>query len=126
MKTFIRFAAVAAVFALTTAWLPGTTQPAEARLGGIGGIGGPGGFGDFVAIDGCGTVQTVQLFLGGEPFGTCTIWVPDGFGFSVRVGSQFNDGDRVYIQGLALLAQTNVYPSCPALPLVSATFSDCE
>ncbi len=124
MKRFALTFAGLAVLGVAAAVLPGADQPtANAGI-----VGGGGGFGDFVTIDGCGTIQDVPLFLFGQPFGSCRVWVPDGFGFSVR-GSQLDQfavGEQVYIQGTALLAQTNVYPSCPALPLVSAQFSDCE
>jgi hypothetical protein len=122
MKRFAFTAAGLAVAGLVAMAIPGASPKAHA------GFGPGGGFNDFITVDGCGTITDVPLFLFGQPFGSCRVWVPDGFGFSVRGAQldQFAVGEKVYIQGTALLAQTNVFPPCPAFPLVSAQFSDCE
>ncbi len=115
-------AAIAAI-ALTAGALSSASRHAEAGL-----IGGGGGLGDYAVIDGCGTIQDQVVFLFGMPYAVVRVWVPDAFGFTVRGGQldQFDPGDKVYIEGLALLAQTNVFPPLPGLPLVEAAFSDCD
>jgi len=120
-------AALAAAVGIGAAVIPGASHTSEARAGFGGGFGG-----DFVAIDACGTIQEVPLFLFGMPYGTCKVWVentggPFG-GLTVNGGllNQFDAGDQVYIEGSAILAITNVYPRCPGFPLVEATFSEGE
>ena len=122
MKGLIRSSLIAALFFIGIIGAPPATPTAQAAL-----IGG-GTTGDFVDIDSCGTVFKVPLILFEMPIGTCSIWIPDSGGVIVhsRLLDPFEAGDRVYIEGRAILAFTDVYPRCPGFPLIEAALSDCD
>lgn len=99
--------------------LPGTDRAADAGFS-------IAPFPFFTPITDCGTIDTVPGFYDvdgdGQP-DDCTVWIADSGGAFIFNGvDSFNDGDRVFVDGLIC---NTCLTTCPAGAILSAKTASC-